>query len=101
MQGSAYDPVDFSFVARVAPDERLMVTGANSGYASVDDVLAADGSIRFAATGPGGGDYIDATIVPEILNLDAEVVSGFDGPGATALAVTAGDVEGVFSRRPA
>jgi tripartite-type tricarboxylate transporter receptor subunit TctC len=97
VQGAAYDPVEFSFIARVAPDERLMVTGPDSGFRTVEDVLTADEPVRFAATGPGGGDYIDATIVPEILGLESELVSGFDGSGATALAVTAGDVDAVFS----
>ena len=96
-QGVAFDPLEFTFVARVAPDERLMVVGPESGFESIEDVLAADREIRFAATGPGGGDYIDATIVSEILELDARVVSGYPGSGDTALAVTSGDVDAVFS----
>ena len=96
-QGVNYDPQEFTFVARVAPDERLMVTGPASGFESIEDVLAAARPVRFAATGPGGGDYIDATIVSEILGLDGEVVSGFPGSGDTALAVTSGDVDAVFS----
>lgn len=95
--GVSFDPQEFTFVARVAPDERLMVTGPESGFDSIEDVLAADRPVRFAATGPGGGDYIDATIVAEILGLDGEVVSGFPGSGDTALAVTTGDVDAVFS----
>jgi tripartite-type tricarboxylate transporter receptor subunit TctC len=95
--GVNYEPTEFTFVARVAPDERLMVTGPQSGFESIEDVLAADGPVRFAATGPGGGDYIDATIVSEILRLDGEVVSGFPGSGDTALSVTGGDTDAVFS----
>lgn len=96
-QGVSYDPQEFTFVTRVAPDERLMVTGPPSGFESIEDVLGADRPVRFAATGPGGGDYIDATIVSAILGLDGEVVSGFPGSGDTALAVTSGDVDAVFS----
>lgn len=97
VEGAGYDPLEFSFVARVAPDERLMVTGPPSGFETIEDVLATDGPVRFAATGPGGGDYIDATVVSRILDLDGDVVSGFAGSGETALAVTTGDVDAVFS----
>lgn len=97
VEGAAYDPLGFTFVARVAPDERLMVTGATSGFETIEDVLAADRPVRFAATGPGGGDYIDATIVSRILDLDSEVISGFGGSGETALAVTTGEVDALFS----
>ena len=96
-EGVAYDPLEFTFVARVAPDERLMATGPQSDFATIEDVLSADRPVRFAATGPGGGDYIDATIVSRILGIDGEVVSGFPGSGDTALAVTSGDVDAVFS----
>jgi tripartite-type tricarboxylate transporter receptor subunit TctC len=94
--GVNYDPLEFTFVARVAPDERLMVTGPDSGLDSIEDVLDA-GAVRFSSTGPGGADHIDATIVSRILGVDGEVVSGFAGSGDTALAVTSGDVDAVFS----
>jgi tripartite-type tricarboxylate transporter receptor subunit TctC len=97
VEGVNFDPLEFTFVARVTPDERLMVTGPDSGLETIDDVLDADRTIRFAATGPGGGDYIDATIVSRILGIDGEVVSGYPGSGDTALAVTSGDVDAVFS----
>lgn len=96
-QGVNFDPQKFTFVARVAPDERLMVTSPETGLKSIEDVLSADRPVRFAATGPGGGDYIDATIVSQILGIDGQVVSGFPGSGDTALAVTSGDVDAVFS----
>jgi tripartite-type tricarboxylate transporter receptor subunit TctC len=94
--GVNYDPQGFTFVARVAPDERLMVTGPGSGFTTIEDVLA-DGSARFASTGPGGADHIDATVVSRILGLDGDVVSGFTGSGETAVAVTSGEVDAVFS----
>lgn len=97
VEGVNFDPMDFTFIARVTPDERLMVTGPSSGLETIEDFLDADRQIAFAATGPGGGDYIDATIVSQILGLDGKVVSGYPGSGDTALAVGTGDVDAVFS----
>ena len=96
VEGAAFDPLEFTFIARVAPDERLMVTGPPSGLGTIEDVLDR-GAVRFASTGPGGADHIDATVVSRILDLDGEVVSGFAGSGETALAVTTGDADAVFS----
>ncbi len=96
VEGATFDPLEFTFITRVAPDERLMVVGPPSGFTTIEEVLAG-GSVRFASTGPGGADHIDATVVSRILGLDGAVVSGFAGSGETALAVTVGDADALFS----
>jgi tripartite-type tricarboxylate transporter receptor subunit TctC len=96
VQGAGFDPLEYTFIARVAPDERLMTVGPSSGIATPED-LRDKGSVRFASTGPGGADHVDATVVSAILGLDSNVVSGFAGSGETYLAVTAGDVDAVIS----
>jgi tripartite-type tricarboxylate transporter receptor subunit TctC len=97
VEGAAYDPAEFTFIGRVVPDVRLMTVGATSGFQTIEDVQAASDTVRFASTGPGGADHVDATVVSAILDLEAEVVSGFGGEGETDLAVAAGDVHALFS----
>ncbi len=94
--GAAFDPLDFSFVARVAADERLLTVSPSSGIETLDDLLD-KGDVRFSSTGPGGADHVDATVVSAIFGLDGGVVSGFAGSGETYLAVTSGDVDAVIS----
>jgi tripartite-type tricarboxylate transporter receptor subunit TctC len=97
VEGVAYDATDFTFVGRVVPDVRLMTVGPDSGFDSIEDVRDAGRQVRFASTGPGGADHIDATVVSEILGMDGEVVSGFVGEGETDLAVASGQVDALFS----
>jgi tripartite-type tricarboxylate transporter receptor subunit TctC len=94
--GAGFDATKFSFVARVAPDERLLTVGPDSGIETLED-LVAKGDVRFSSTGPGGADHVDATVVSAIFGLTGGVVSGFAGSGETYLAVTAGDVDAVIS----
>jgi tripartite-type tricarboxylate transporter receptor subunit TctC len=96
VEGAGFDPLEYTFVARVAPDERLMTVGPSSSIATLED-LQKKGNVRFSSTGPGGADHVDATVVSAILGLDGEVMSGFAGSGETYLAVTAGDVDAVIS----
>jgi tripartite-type tricarboxylate transporter receptor subunit TctC len=96
LQGAGFDATKFSFVARVAPDERLLSVGPDSGIETLED-LVAKGDVQFSSTGPGGADHVDATVVSAIFGLTGEVVSGFAGSGETYLAVTTGDVDAVIS----
>jgi tripartite-type tricarboxylate transporter receptor subunit TctC len=95
-QGVAFEPVDFTFVARVAPDLRVLTVGADSGLETIEDVQDAD-LVRFASTGPGGADHIDASVVTRILDIKGEIVTGYAGSSETELAVTAGDTDAGFN----
>lgn len=89
--GAAFDLEKFTYVARLAQDDRVLVTGPESGITSVEDLQKK--KLRFASAGPGGADHIDATILIPVLGLDADIVTGYAGSAETALAVTSGDTE--------
>jgi tripartite-type tricarboxylate transporter receptor subunit TctC len=93
-EGVDFDPREFTYVARLAEDARVLLTGPDSGLTSVDDVLNAD-SIQYATAGVGAADHIDANVVPTLLGIEdkVQIVSGFDGSSETELAVTAGQVD--------
>jgi tripartite-type tricarboxylate transporter receptor subunit TctC len=90
--GATFDLEEFTFIARLAQDDRVLVTGPESGIGSVEDLQDADG-LHFASAGPGGADHIDATILIPVLGLDADIVTGYKGSAETALAVTSGDAQ--------
>lgn len=91
-EGADFDLMDFTFVGRVAADQRVLAAGGTSEYETIEDVLAAEG-LSYATAGVGAADYIDATVLNPALGLDAEIITGFAGSSETELAVTSGDTD--------
>jgi tripartite-type tricarboxylate transporter receptor subunit TctC len=88
--GATFDLGEFTYVARLSQDPRILVTGPESDVATIEDVRDAEG-LKFASAGPGGADHIDGTVLIPILGLDAEIITGYKGSAETATAVTSGD----------
>jgi tripartite-type tricarboxylate transporter receptor subunit TctC len=93
-QGVQYDPQEFTYVARLAEDARVLLASPQSGLETIDDLLE-NGQYQYATAGVGASDHIDANVVPTILGIegDTEIVTGFEGSSETELAVTQGQVE--------
>jgi tripartite-type tricarboxylate transporter receptor subunit TctC len=91
--GASYDPEQFTYVARLAEDARVLLASPQSTLTSVED-LADAGPLQYATAGTGAADHVDANVLPTILGLDnIEIVTGFEGSSETELAVTAGTVQ--------
>ena len=100
-EGVQFDLLDFTYIARVAADPRVLNVGAQTEYETIDDVIGAEG-FTFASSGPGGSDHIDATVLFEILDIQGDIITGYDGSAETELAVTSGDADaasGTFGSR--
>ncbi len=93
-EGAAYDPEQFTYVARLAEDARVLLASPQSGITSVEDLEGLD-AIQYATAGTGAADHVDANVVPTLLGLEdkVQIVSGFEGSSETELAVTSGEVE--------
>ena len=91
-EGVNFDVLDMSFVGRTAADPRVLITGGDSQLQTIEDVMAGEG-LQFGSAGPGANDYIDATVLYDILDIDGEIVSGFENSDEIALALTAGDID--------
>jgi tripartite-type tricarboxylate transporter receptor subunit TctC len=94
-EGVQYDPENFTYVARLAEDARVLLTGADSELSSIEDVTSASGELQYATAGVGAADHIDANVLPTILGIEdnVQIVTGFEGSSETELAVTSGQVE--------
>lgn len=91
--GASFDPEKFTYVARLAQDQRVLLASPQSGLTSVEDLEGA-GPLQYATAGTGAADNVDANVLPTILGLDnVEIVSGFEGSSETELAVTSGTVQ--------
>ncbi len=93
-EGAAYDPEQFTYVARIAEDSRVLLASPQSGIQTLDDLLQLD-SFQYATAGVGAADHVDANVLPTVLGIPdaAEIVTGFEGSSETELAVTSGEVE--------
>ena len=91
--GAQFDLEQLTFLGRLGASPHLLTTGAGSTYETVDDLLTAE-DFRFGATGPGGADYVNPSVLIEVLDLNAEIITGFGGASEAEVAVTAGDVDG-------
>lgn len=93
-QGVAYDPEEFTYVARLAEDARVLLASPQSGIETIEDLMGY-GEYQYATAGVGASDHIDANVVPTILGVegDTKIVTGFEGSSETEIAVTAGEVE--------
>jgi tripartite-type tricarboxylate transporter receptor subunit TctC len=93
-EGIDFSLGDFSFLARAAEDPRVFTVGAVSGFETFDDVLAAD-AFKFASSGPGGSDHIDANVLLSAIDgFNGEIITGYSGSAETELAATSGQTEG-------
>jgi len=93
-QGATFALDDFTYIGRVASDPSLIVTNATGPFQSFEDVQGADG-FKWGSTGPGAEDYVNTSLLSEVFDLDAEVVTGFPGSGETELALLQGSVDGM------
>jgi tripartite-type tricarboxylate transporter receptor subunit TctC len=92
-EGVQFALEDLSVIGRVAEQKPVFVVGGGTEYQTVEDVQAAE-SFQFASTGPGAADFVNASLLIQILGLDGRVVTGFDGSDESELAVVRGDVDG-------
>ncbi|HLU59711.1 MAG TPA: tripartite tricarboxylate transporter substrate-binding protein [Pseudonocardia sp.] len=93
-EGAQFSLDDFTYIGRVVSEPPLIVTSANGPYQTFDAVRQAQG-FRWGSTGPGAEDYVTASLLSRVFEIDAEVVTGFPGSGETELAILQGALDGM------
>lgn len=93
-EGPAFELDELAYVGRVGQQPHLVVTASTSPFESFDDVVEAE-SFRFGSTGPGGADFVNASVLISLFDLNSEIITGFEGSSENALAVTRMDVDGM------
>lgn len=92
--GAQFSLDDFTYIGRVVSEPPLIVTSSNGPYQTFDAVRAAP-HFRWGSTGPGAEDYVTASLLTRVFNINAEVVTGFPGSGETELAILQGAIDGM------
>lgn len=96
MRGADYKIGEFEFLGRLVADARVFVITVDSGYDSFEDFWQLGESVKIGATGLGGSTYVDAVIVNEALELDLDIIHGFDSSSVVRQAMLRGNIVGTW-----
>jgi tripartite-type tricarboxylate transporter receptor subunit TctC len=92
-EGIKFDLRKFEWIGKASADPRAMVLGTNSGLNSYEDLAAAKKPVKFATSGVGSASYTDTQLIQSALDLNIEVVPGFNG-NEGELAMMRGEIAG-------
>ena len=94
-EGIRFDLGEMSWIGKMAEEGRSLAIANNSGFASVEDLQNSQTPIVLSAAGIGSASYIETRIMAEVMNLDIQIITGFDG-GETQLSMLRGELDGVL-----
>jgi tripartite-type tricarboxylate transporter receptor subunit TctC len=88
-EGEVTNIDDFDVVGGVSRDDYLLVTNADNGWATIDDLSGAGKKVTYGTTGVGTGSQLSCALTYSTAGIDSEAVP-FDG-GAPALTALLGN----------
>ncbi|AOS64035.1 Bug family tripartite tricarboxylate transporter substrate binding protein [Actinoalloteichus hymeniacidonis] len=91
-ESEAVDIEDFEIVSGLSQDDYVLVTAANSGFETIDDLAEADRSITYGTTGVGTGSQLSQAALFAQADIESTAVP-FDGGSPTLTAVLGGQVD--------
>jgi len=90
---AAYDIDEFSYLMNVGNGLYCFLVSPDGPYQSVDDLQAAE-DLKIGGSSPSGAVSLGGMTVIELLDLDAQVVTGLKGEAARGPAVKRGEIAG-------
>ncbi len=96
MRGADYKIGEFEYLGRVVADTRVFVISLASGYQSFEEIWPLGKDVRIGATGLGGSTYVDAVIANEALEMDLDIIHGFDSSSVVRQAMLRGNIVGTW-----
>ncbi len=96
MRGADYNIAEFEYLGRVVADARVLVISLQSGYESFEDFWQLGRAVKIGATGLGGSTYVDAVITNEALEMDLDIIHGFDSSSVVRQAMLRGNIVGTW-----
>ena len=96
MRGADYKIGEFKFLGRVVADDRVFVISLESGYNSFEEIWRLGQDVKIGATGLGGSTYVDAVIANQALEMDLNIIHGFDSSSVVRQAMLRGNIVGTW-----
>lgn len=81
-QGIQFDLGDFEWIGKASADPRVMVLAETSDYRTFEDLKAAGEAVRFASTGVGSASFTETNMLADALELNIELIPGYQGNDA-------------------
>lgn len=83
---------DYAVITGISQDDYVLITAADSGFATVEDLAGADGPVTYGTTGVGTGSQLSQELLFAQSDIEATAVP-FDGGSPTLTAVLGGQVD--------
>ena len=96
MAGADYKIAEFAYLGRIVADRRVLVISLDSGYEDFDDLFAAGNAVKIGATGLGGSTYVDAIVMNEAFEMNANIIHGFDSSSVVRQAMLRNNIVGTW-----
>lgn len=91
--GVTFDLNNFAWIGKAASDARVVVLSAESGLADFKALIDSPDRVNFAASGIGSASYNETKMLVDGLELNAEIIPGFNG-NEGEMAMLRGEVVG-------
>lgn len=96
MRGADYKIAEFEYLGRLVADIRVFVIALDSGYTSFEEIWRLGKDVKIGATGLGGSTYVDAVIANVALEMDLDIIHGFDSSSVVRQAMLRGNIIGTW-----
>lgn len=77
--GMTFDLREFEWIGKAAGEPRTIVLSKECEIKSIEDLLAAEETIKFGSAGIGSASHIDTMLLADALDLNISIVPGFEG----------------------
>ncbi len=77
--GMAFDLRELEWIGKAAGEPRSIVVSENCAVQNVEDLLASEESVKFGSAGLGSASWADMMMLADALDLNVEIVPGFEG----------------------
>ncbi|MBT8100848.1 MAG: hypothetical protein KJO82_13920, partial [Gammaproteobacteria bacterium] len=77
--GMAFDLRELEWIGKAAGEPRSIVVSENCAIKNINDLLAAGEAIKFGSAGLGSASWSDMMLLADALDLNVEIVPGFEG----------------------
>jgi tripartite-type tricarboxylate transporter receptor subunit TctC len=93
-QGIRFDLAKMSWVGRMSEEGRSIILASNSGMSTPEDLIHAQGPVRFATSGIGSTNHIEARLLAYALGFEVGLVPNMQNPEAQ-MSMIRGEVVGI------
>jgi tripartite-type tricarboxylate transporter receptor subunit TctC len=98
LPGMKFDLTKMSWIGKATTDPRVMAIAQQSPIKSYSDFVASKSPVNLAVSGIGSANYVETTMLSNVLKWPAKVLTGYNG-NDDQLAMRRGEITGTLGSR--